>query len=124
MHHSDLVEVKRSKGRGRGVFARKPIAKGVVIEKAPVIVIPVKPTGAGSNPVLDSYVYEWGRNKDAIVLGYGSLYNHSYTPNAGFEYGPLTMTYRALRDIDGGEEITIDYNAGTEDQARVKFEVV
>ena len=28
------------------------------------------------------YVFEWGEGKVALALGFGSLYNHSYRPNA------------------------------------------
>jgi SET domain-containing protein len=37
--------------------------------------------------------------------------NHSDTPNASFtrDFDALTMTFTALRDIEVGEEITIDY---------------
>ena len=31
MEHSDLICVKRAAGKGRGVFARKAIKKGVVL---------------------------------------------------------------------------------------------
>ena len=37
MQHSDLIYVKRIKGKGRGVFARKAIMLGAVIERVPVL---------------------------------------------------------------------------------------
>ena len=37
---SAAIEVKRIKGKGRGVFARRRIRRGEVIERVPVIVLP------------------------------------------------------------------------------------
>ena len=36
---SDAVEVKRARGKGRGVFSRRPISKGEVIERVPILVL-------------------------------------------------------------------------------------
>ena len=58
-------------------------------------------------------------------LGYGSLYNHSYRPNARYddEEGRI-MVFTALRDIGRGEEITVNYNGEPGDETPVGFEVV
>jgi SET domain-containing protein len=121
---SDAIEVKQVRGKGRGVFARRPIEAGEVIETCPVLVLPagsVEDFSAG----VGAYVFEWGRGKLALALGYGSLYNHSYRPNARYEdLGDRTKLFTAIRDIAAGEEITVNYNGEPEDQAPVGFEVV
>jgi SET domain-containing protein len=125
MEHSPLVAVKKVKGKGRGVFARCPIHKGTVIERVPVVIVPVKNLVDGwKNRVLNKYFYVWSRSTVAVSLGYGSLYNHSYTPNANYEHGAKVLVYRALRDIDPGEEITVNYNGHPSDRSAVGFEVV
>ena len=65
------------------------------------------------------------RSTLALALGYGSLYNHSYQPNARYDDQPAgAMTFTALRDIRAGEEITINYNnLGPSAAHPVKFEV-
>ncbi|OHD55238.1 MAG: hypothetical protein A2Y33_16255 [Spirochaetes bacterium GWF1_51_8] len=121
-------------GAGLGVFAVADIPQGEVLEIAPVIVIPnnrekeildILPSP------IDRYPYEWetsSRNAPgrmimsyAIVLGYGSLYNHSLEPNAMHERDlrKKTMIYKALRNIAKGEEIFIDYC--TDDHRCLKF---
>ena len=125
MEHSEKVCVKRSPGKGRGVFARKLIAKGEVIERVPVFLIPFKHiVGGKKNPELAHYFYEWNRGHSALTLGYGSLYNHSYTPNAVYRHGQMAMSYVALRDIQPGEEITVNYNGDPEGRAPMIFDVV
>jgi SET domain-containing protein len=98
--------------KGLGVFAVDPIEAGEVIEVARVIVETCSMLADGSN--LDRYVYQWGDGGErcAIVLGHGSLYNHSYRPNAMFvaDLEHETMTYCARRSIAAGEEITVNYN--------------
>lgn len=120
---SDIIEVKRVKGKGRGVFARQPIRAGAVIERVPVLVIPYGEDEWDSG--LAPYYFAWGRGTVALALGYGSLYNHSYRPNARYDdIGQLTKVFTALRDIPPGEEITVNYNGDPSDRAAVAFEVV
>ena len=125
MEPSDLIRVRHVKGKGRGVFARKDIKKGNMIERVPVLLVPVEHLiGGMHSPVLARFFYLWNKKEVAIGLGYGSLYNHSYTPNAHFELGRMSITYTALRDIPKGEEITINYNGDPEDTGPVGFAVV
>jgi SET domain-containing protein len=125
MEQSDLVCVRNVKGKGRGVFARRNIDKGKVIERVPVVLVPVEHLiGGMHSPVLARFFYLWNKKEVAISLGYGSLYNHSYTPNAHYEHGARSITYAALRDIAEGEEITINYNGDPEDKSPVGFTVV
>lgn len=125
MMHSEMVYVRRVKGKGRGVFALRPIKKGEMIEKVPVLLVPTENLVGGlRNPALARFVYLWDKKNVAISLGYGSLYNHSYTPNADYDFGPMTIIYTALRDIARDEEITINYNGDPEDTSEVSFKVV
>ncbi len=39
LRHSVAIEVKRAKGKGRGVFARRLIRQGEVIERVPVLLL-------------------------------------------------------------------------------------
>lgn len=121
-HQSDAVEVRRVANRGkggRGVFARRDIAADEVIERVPVLLIPrAQVFGPGEvaqrSARVSWYVFSCigpKRNHVALSLGYGSIYNHSDTPNA--KYGmhpPDVMEFFALRAIRAGEEITIDYH--------------
>jgi SET domain-containing protein len=125
MHHTDHIYVKKVKGKGRGVFAKVDFAEGDVIEQVPVLLIPVKTlVGGRDNPVLKKYFYEWDSENVAVCLGFGSLYNHSYEPNAYYEHGSMVMIYRALRDIAKDEEIVINYNWLSDDTTPVGFDVV
>jgi uncharacterized protein len=122
---SDLICVKHVLGKGRGVFARKPIKEGTVIERAPILLIPVVHLVGGMHShVLARYFYLWNKKEMAISLGYGSLYNHSYTPNAHYQHGRMRIIYRALRNIADGEEITINYNGDPEDNSPLGFDVI
>jgi SET domain-containing protein len=125
MEQSDLVCVRRTQGKGRGVFARKDIPKGTVIERAPVLLVPVQHLVGGLySPVLARFFYLWNKTDVAISLGYGSLYNHSYRPNAEYCFGTMTIIYAARRHIAKGEEITINYNGDPEDRSPLGFQVI
>jgi uncharacterized protein len=123
---SDAVEVKRIKGKGRGVFARRAIERGEVIESVPVLVMTSDEYAKGlSNTPLKDYCFAWGVDQVVLALGYGSLYNHSYKPNARYEdVGTTTKAFVALRAIAKGEEITVNYNGKPRSRAKVWFDVV
>jgi uncharacterized protein len=124
--HSDLIEVRQVSRKGRGVFARRRIPKGAVIERVPLIVVPIGEVfGQAQRSKLADYVFKWTRNTVVIALGYGSLYNHSYQPNARFyDEGRLTQVFAAIRDIQAGEEITVNYNGPPRSRGRLDFRVL
>ena len=106
------VFIKKTKGKGRGVFAGKVFKKGEIIEICPVILLSKKDTKLIDKTKLYNYYFEWGKTKNAIVLGYGSIYNHSYKSNATFkkDTGNLCFNFVAVKNIQKGEEITTNYN--------------
>ena len=110
---------------GRGVFTSEAIAAGNLVEMAPVIVIPPQQVAVLHETVLHDFYFRWGpqQKEAAIVLGLGSLYNHSYRPNLRFEldYGNRTVDYYALRDIPAGAELTTNYNGDPEDDTPLWF---
>lgn len=112
---------------GRGVFTALPIPKGSVIEICPVIAMPIAEKALLDNTALYDYYFIWGDEDDqcAIVLGYGSLYNHAYEPNAQYapDYAGNTLDFYALRDIEAGEEITVNYNGDPKEHTELWFEV-
>ena len=115
---SDLVEVRRAAHRGRGargVYARVDIAQGTLIERAPVLLIPRSQViGPHASAKLSWYVFEWTATKRpyaALALGYGSIYNHSKTPNATYQFeAPDVIEFVATRPIQADEEIFIAYH--------------
>src|ERR1700724_2093291 len=118
MEQSPLIYLRKVKGKGRGVFARQAIKNGSVSERVPVLLVPMEHLiGGMHSPILARFFYMWNNKNVAISLGYGSLYNHSYTPNAHYQHGAMTITYSALRDISKGEEITINYNGDPDDNS-------
>lgn len=126
LRHSDQVEMRWTQGKGRGVFARREIKTGSVIEVVPVITIPVAEVHAWSSSFgLFDYVFNWEEGIMAIALGYGSLYNHSFLPNAKFSVGAeLTIIFSAIRPIRAGTEITINYNGPPRSRAEMDFAVL
>jgi len=120
---SNKIEIKRNdKGRGgRGVYASKSFNKGELIEKVPCIILPC----SECKDILSWYVFCWDSEEIcAVALGYGSLYNHSYSANATYKtIEPDTIILRAFRDIKKGEEITINYNGKPDDKDPMEFNV-
>jgi SET domain-containing protein len=121
------IFIKNVRGKGLGVFAEHAIAKGTLLESCPII--PLTPTERAhcEKTLLNHYIYPWKSTRSAaVVLGFGSIYNHSYTPNADWRQNFRTnrMEYRALRAIRKGEEVTVNYNGEPDDQTEIDWFVV
>jgi uncharacterized protein len=104
---------------GRGVFAAEAMAAGEVVEVAPVIVVP-----AGERELLEAsslrdHWYGWTDDGDmAVAFGHASFYNHAEDPTCDYEahevLDALVLVLR--RDVAAGEELTIDYTGGGEQE--------
>lgn len=122
-----MIEIKTStlsNGEfNRGVFATRDIAKGTLIHEATVIPYPNEDHVFIEKTVLADYVFEYGANHTAVVLGYGMLFNHSYKPNATYDinFENHTFDFYAYTDIRAGEEILINYNGNVDDKDPLWF---
>jgi len=112
------LRVGESPGKGRGVFATRPIAAGEVVEVAPVIVVPPDEQKVIDGTLLESYLFLW-RDTVALALGLGALYNHAWDPNMEYRkrFDEQVIEFVALRDIAPGEELVTNYTASAPERA-------
>ena len=110
------LEVKSAEPKGRGVFARRAFAEGEIVEEAAVVLLD-DPFEKLPGPV-QRIIFNWLAptspiTQHALVLGFGSLYNHANPAAMCWEVDPanLTIKFIAVRNIAAGEELTINYNA-------------
>ena len=120
---SQTILVKKSKLHDRGVFANRNFNVGDVIEICPVIVLSVADRKKIDKTYLYNVYFSW-KEKAAIGLGFSSIYNHCYDPNARYakKYGNRTLVYTAIKPIRRGEEITSNYNGTPTDMTPVWLE--
>lgn len=101
---------------GRGVFAAHHIKKNKIIERCPIIEVPKNDTSVLSESILVTYFFFFGKKKErmAISLGFGSIYNHSGKPNATFKINPenTVIDFIAIKNIKKDTEITFNYYHG------------
>ena len=92
------------------VLAKTQFAKREIVEIAPVIFVGPETKAV---PRLKDYIFEIDNALQiyGVVLGYGSLYGHSETPNITFAYnkGNKQMYFIAAKTINAGAELTINY---------------
>lgn len=126
LYPSNSIYTAPSSIQGLGVFTRALIKEGEIIEEAPIIVIPEDQLAELTKTKLLEYYFAWGIHfcEAAIGLGYASLYNHSYQPNAKYikdiENGVLRFV--AIKDIEPDEEIVVNYNGHPDDKTKLWFE--
>ena len=124
MRNPTLYIAQSSLG-GRGVFTGAPIKEGDLIEVCPVIVMKEGEMAILDTTTLYDYYFLWGdeQKQSALALGFGSLYNHFAPSNADYfmEFNEQTIEIFAVRDIEAGEEITINYNGDPDDAALTWF---
>jgi len=114
------VEIKESAIHNQGVFAKENISTDEVIEIAPLLKLEWR-MQYQHDPIVKSYVWpnlscncrDCKMHSPFVYMpmGYGPLYNHSETPNVSikFNWAEQTMTLKAMRDIEVGEELLIQY---------------
>jgi uncharacterized protein len=103
---SPKVQIANSAISGWGVFATKAFVEDELIEECPAILLK-KPRP----PALADYLFRWDDDHGSLLLGCGSLYNHSKDANAYYQldYENKLILFFALRDLEPGEEIVISY---------------
>lgn len=123
---ADYLYIDSAKDKGRGVFTRKKIEAGIIIEISPVIVMSSAERYLLDQTRLHDYIFEWGENKNqcCMALGYVPVYNHSYRSNCEYfmDYDDETITIKTVRVVRHGEELTINYNGDWNDSKKVWFE--
>lgn len=116
------VEVGLSPTLGiRGLLAARDIAAGEVIERCPLVLIPVAQEDALEATVLGNYYFLWNDDFFAVAMGYGSFHNHSYHANVRFErdFEQQVIIFTAAKDVRQGEELTINYNGEPDDETPI-----
>ena len=120
------IYVGESSLGGRGVFSNVNFEPGETIEFCPMLVLPESDREWLDKSSLYDYYFEWGPDSRqlALALGYGSIYNHSYDPNAIYEtyFEEKIMVIKSHLTIKPHEEILISYNQDPNDRRKVWFE--
>lgn len=98
---------------GRGVFAKKPLKIGAIIEECPIIKMKLQEMTVRKQMLLNYYAFMIDEQNEytGIALGYGSLYNHSDNSNATYYFNKEKelMIFEAKQPIAINQEITINY---------------
>jgi len=116
---SSKLEVRKSSTHGVGVFCKDKIQKGETVEICRMLKLDWKMKYHHDRVIRD---YCWIRNCNCndcnihgqnmyLAMGFGSLYNHSDSPNMDTktDYNNFVMYITANKDIQEGEEIFISY---------------
>jgi len=124
----EYLHIEKTKSKGRGVFTRQKIEADTLIEESPVIMMNAEDRVNIDKTLLHDYIFAWGKNEDqcAVALGYVSVYNHSYESNCEYfmNFEKEIIEVKTVRQVNPGEELTINYNGDWNDKKKVWFDVL
>ncbi|MGC4232955.1 MAG: SET domain-containing protein-lysine N-methyltransferase [Niabella sp.] len=119
------IEVRESSLHGRGVFTKTPIARGVLIERAPLVFLSEEEKEQLKYTKLFNYYFLLGNSDKPAAFGFGfsAFYNHSPDANAYYSFSRKrnTLNIYAYKNIAEGSEVTINYNGTPTDKSEVYF---
>jgi len=123
----DFLFIKKAASKGRGVFTKERIEKDTVIEESPVIVMPPEDRINIDKTLLHDYIFAWGKDEKqcCMALGFIPMYNHSYSSNCEYfmDFEEETIQIKTVRQIEAGQELTINYNGDWNNEKKVWFDV-
>jgi SET domain-containing protein len=102
----DLIFIKETPGRGRGVFAARDIEKDEIITEYKGPYVKIEDMEGIPKEVWD-HLFNIGIDEYVITRDPGARTNHSCDPNAGIVRGVFLA---AMRNIKKDEEVTFDYS--------------
>ncbi len=128
MLHIPGLYIGPSENRDRGIFTSEALQTGDLIEICPVIVLPHYDVEHIDKTKIYDYYFIWNEKYGtiAIILGYGSLYNHSATPNAevSIDQPNRQIHITANAPINAHSEIFFDYTGEQSREIELWFDVV
>lgn len=102
-------------GFGHGIFATTFLPADTTLEECPFLRIPAS-ICAG---ILDDYVFDMEPEDDgeeesswySLVLGWGSLFNHSDRHNTEYWYDPdrHLIVFHTIRAVEPGNQLFVNY---------------
>ncbi len=121
---TETLYVAPSQIQGVGVFAARPIAADELVECCPVVVCPPEQEGLLERTELCGLYFTWKDDAIGLALGFGSLYNHAWEPNAWYDidHDLEVVRFFAVRPIAEGEEITINYTGHPDGRDEIWFD--
>lgn len=109
LYISNKICVKKSNIHRWGVFCKENILKNEILEESPYFLVPMKEIEQAKTCL--QYSYPFDENSKIIGMGNCGLYNHSFSPNVDYQIDNVNeiMRHYAIRDINIGEELTLNY---------------
>lgn len=120
--------IMRYNEMGRGAYALVDIPKGRIIHRAPVIAMSEEYYKYIEGTDLVNHAFDWtpdgGPEGFAICLGYGTIFNHSFKPNAYYisDFKNLCLVFKSYKDIKAGEEIYTNYNGDSNSYEELPYD--
>lgn len=109
----EKISIKRSERGGRGVFAKRLIFSGELIDVSYSWDLSNVDVELMEKSAISGYWFSTPDGGALLPIGAAALVNHSGSPNACLEWKETDLGFvgylRSITQINTGEEILIDY---------------
>lgn len=123
---SHFLYIGPTEEKGRGVFTKIALPPMKIVERSSVLVMSAEERKLLDQTELHNYIFEWGTDIEQCCVAWGfiSLYNHSYNANCDYvmDFEEKTITIQTTREIEKGEELTINYNGDWDNKKAIWFD--
>lgn len=119
------LQCKLTASKGWGMFTSKAIKAGTLLEVSPVVVMSAEEKKLLDQTTLYNYIFDWDEDACCMALGNIPIYNHACPSNCEYfqDYDNNTIFIKSVRDIEAGEELTINYQGDYDNRSEVWFEL-
>ncbi|MBL7773346.1 MAG: SET domain-containing protein-lysine N-methyltransferase [Chitinophagaceae bacterium] len=119
------IHCRETTTKGWGMFTSKAIKANTLLEISPVVVMSSKEKALLDQTTLYNYIFDWEDDRCCMALGNIPIYNHASPSNCEYfqDYDTNTIFIKTVRDIEAGEELTINYNGDYNHEGAVWFDV-
>lgn len=117
-------EIRKTAGKGWGIFAMRDFEIDELIETAPVIVMTADEMELLNKTKLHDYIFHWEGGNCCMAMGHVPIFNHAAPSNCEFfqDYIDNVIEIKTVRKIKAGEEMTINYMGDADTKEAVWFE--
>jgi len=119
-------EVRKTEGKGWGIFALRDFTVNELVESAPVVIMTAEEMILLNETKLHDYIFHWENGTCCMAMGYVPVFNHASPSNCEYfqDYKEGIIEIKTVQKVVIGEEMTINYHGDANVDKELWFKTV